>query len=239
MPILSEAPPAAAPATTTKTPSAPAPVPAPRRPLRTRDARWAHKLAQELALRGITPNQISVASMVCAALAATFLPIGALVAGGVGTVALLLAAAFIQLRLLCNLVDGLVAVEGRRGTKSGEVWNDLPDRVSDVVILVAAGYAASPGTMGPVMGWACAVLAVTTAYVRLLGGAKGLPQDFGGPMAKPHRMAVMTGACLLGAMVPPAWRQGVVILALAVVAVGSAMTIWLRTVRLVKNLEAR
>ena len=44
-----------------------------------------------------------------------------------------------------------------------------------------------------------ALAAAVTAYIRVLGGSLGLPQDFRGPMAKPHRMAVLTIACVLGA----------------------------------------
>jgi len=53
---------------------------------------------------------------------------------------LLLAVAGIQGRLLCNMLDGMVAIEGGRQTKSGEIFNDLPDRVADAVIFVCAGY---------------------------------------------------------------------------------------------------
>jgi phosphatidylglycerophosphate synthase len=110
------------------------------------------------------------------------------------------AAAVIQLRLLCNLLDGLLAVEWGRGGRSGLVFNDLPDRFSDIAILVPAGYSLTWVAWGPELGWSAGLLAVLTAYVRLLGGSAGLPQDFSGPMAKPHRMAVVTVACLLGAL---------------------------------------
>jgi phosphatidylglycerophosphate synthase len=67
---------------------------------------------------------------------------------------LLLAAAGVQFRLLCNLLDGMVAVEVGRKTKGGEVFNELPDRASDVVLLVCAGYA-SAAAVGP--AWAAAL----------------------------------------------------------------------------------
>lgn len=46
----------------------------------------------------------------------------------------ILAAVFIQCRLLCNLFDGMVAVEGGKSTPSGELFNDIPDRVADPLI---------------------------------------------------------------------------------------------------------
>ena len=108
----------------------------------------------------------------------------------------LLAAFFIQCRLLCNLFDGMVAVEGGKGTKSGELFNDIPDRVADPLILVAAGYSIKTVLWAPAIGWAAGLGAVLTAYVRTLSAAIGAPADFRGPMAKQHRMAVMTAACL-------------------------------------------
>ena len=39
------------------------------------------------------------------------------------------------------MLDGMVAIEGGRQTKSGEIFNDLPDRIADALIFVCAGYA--------------------------------------------------------------------------------------------------
>ena len=110
---------------------------------------------------------------------------------------LVLAVAGIQGRLLCNMLDGMVAIEGGRQTKSGEIFNDLPDRVADAVIFVCAGYAAREHPFGVELGYIAAILAVFTAYVRMLGGASGLKQSFIGPMAKQHRMFTLTLACVL------------------------------------------
>jgi CDP-diacylglycerol--glycerol-3-phosphate 3-phosphatidyltransferase len=97
---------------------------------------------------GITPNQISIFSVVCSAGA------GAALYWHPGNPWLLiLAAVGIQLRLICNLIDGMVAVEGGQRTKSGEVFNDMPDRFSDLLILVPAGYALSADWSGPLLGW--------------------------------------------------------------------------------------
>ncbi len=162
---------------------------------------------------------------------------GAGEAGGVSRVLLLLlAAAGCQMRLLCNLFDGLVAVEAGRAAKDGPFWNEFPDRVSDTLILVGLGL----GLGQPALGWAAAALAILTAYVRELGRATGLPADFSGPMAKPQRMAVLTGAALL-ALVEPLWggQGGVLWLALWVVALGSAVTVLRRGWRMVDALKRR
>jgi phosphatidylglycerophosphate synthase len=153
---------------------------------------------------------------------------------------LAVAAAGIQLRLLCNLLDGMVAVEGGLQTKTGEVYNDLPDRVADVLIFVAAGYAVRAWLGGLALGWSAALLAVFTAYVRMLGGTVGLKQSFIGPMAKPHRMATLTVACLLS-MVEARFLQSGSILwtALIVINLGCLVTIMRRTRRIVAEMEAR
>ena len=55
----------------------------------------------------------------------------------------------IQARLICNLLDGLVAVEHGRGGPCGPLWNELPDRLADALFLIAAGYG---GVVGRSMG---------------------------------------------------------------------------------------
>src|SRR4029434_6543150 len=105
-----------------------------------------------------------------------------------------------QLRLLCNLLDGMLAVEEGLKSATGEIFNELPDRVADVVILVGAGYAVPGVPFMPALGWLAAVLALLTAYVRALAGSLGLTQHFVGPMAKQHRMFTLTVAALVAAI---------------------------------------
>ena len=135
---------------------------------------------------------------------------------------LVVAVCGMQLRLLCNLFDGMVAIEGGFKTKSGEFFNELPDRFSDAFIFIGdgvirAGLLPARGELG----WAAAVLAMITAYVRALGASMGAGQHFIGPMAKQQRMALMTAACLIGALAPVwAQLQYVIPAALALVVVG-------------------
>ena len=145
-----------------------------------------------------------------------------------------------QLRLLCNLMDGMVAVEGGKGSMSGELWNDVPDRISDLLIIVPFGYALGTLPMAHELGWLAGVVAVLTAYVRLLGGSLGLKQNFGGPLSKPRRMAVMSAACLLSCFEPLIGWHGVVLYAaLIVVAAGGALTFVMRLRQIAHELEAR
>jgi len=163
--------------------------------------------------------------------------------GGAWRISLLLAAAaFIQLRLLCNLFDGMMALEGGLRSPVGDIYNDLPDRIADPVILVAAGCAVRHLDYGLTLGWVAALLAVITAYVRMLGAASGQPHDYRGPMAKQHRMAVMTFACAASVFDPlwQGWAAGQIIRgALAAVVVGCVVTIVRRLAHMSKLLRMR
>jgi phosphatidylglycerophosphate synthase len=208
-----------------------------RRPIATRETSWAKSLAARLARAGLSANAISILSIVFAAGAAAAL----LVSDGPGWRAwLVLAALGIQLRLLCNMFDGMVAVEHDRATPEGALYNEVPDRIADTVILVAAGHALAAGAWGPMLGWASALMAMFTAYVRVLGGALGTPQYFIGPQSKSQRMAVMTGAALLAAVMPsPAQAGRVLTVALVIVLVGSTITVIRRVLRIARELRSR
>jgi phosphatidylglycerophosphate synthase len=210
----------------------------PRRYLKTRERRWPRTIATALGNWGFRPNGVSVLSIVFAGAAGFALWRFGLVGGSWSL--LVAAAAGIQLRLLCNMLDGLLAVEGGFKSKLGDLYNEIPDRIADVAILVGAGYAVIGMPYGEVLGWSAAVLAVLTAYVRLLAGSLGAQQLFIGPMAKQHRMFVLTLGCLIGAL--EFARFGTlraVWLALIVVVGGSVITFARRLMRLASELESR
>ena len=196
-----------------------------RRPITVRGAGWAQGLARSLAGMGITPNQISVLSIVFAALGAW-----ALYAGGWW---LLAAALCIQGRLLCNLFDGMVAVEHNKATALGPVYNEFPDRIADSLLLVAGGYAAA----NPELGWLAALAAALTAYVRVYGASCGLGHDFRGPMAKQHRMALLTIACVATPLLPFGVKP--LLIAMGVIAALSLVTCVTRTLALCRQLQQK
>lgn len=210
-----------------------------RRPLKSRSTAWARWLAQALAKAGASPDLISAGSVACAVLGCACFLLAGKLDGGIRVVLLVAAGVSIQMRLLCNLLDGMVAVEHGQGGPSGPIWNEMPDRIADVLFLVGAGYCAAQSgwPLGAPLGWVCAVLAVLTAYVRELGRGLGFPADFSGPMAKPHRMAALTVACIGSALEPLwGWRGGCLMAALAVIALGAALTAVGRTRTLSRRL---
>lgn len=209
-----------------------------RRPLASRETKWAKALATWLADAGLRPNQISILSFVFACLAAAAMVAVQLVTDHAALL-FLAAASFIQMRLICNLIDGMVAVEGGFKTKSGEIYNELPDRLSDAVILVGAGYAVPASEWANALGWLAALLSIITAYVRALGASAGASQQFIGPMAKPQRMALLTATCVAMAAFAFAGRSvDLIHPALGVIVVGCLVTVARRTVRVVKELES-
>ncbi len=209
--------------------------PSDRRPLASRDTGWARALTRWLAATSVSPNQISIASMVAAAVAGGALWSVGSVEGAARASLLLLAASACQIRLVCNLMDGLVAIEAGRRAPDGAFWNEFPDRVSDILILVGLGL----GLGNSALGWAAATAAVFTAYTRELGHALGLPADYRGPMAKPHRMALITLACLLS-LADPFWNGTgwVLWVALWLIALGSGFTVIRRARSMVRTLGA-
>jgi len=200
-----------------------------RRPIAARGSAWAQRFAAALARSAVSPNQISVASIVFAAIGAALLIEWPSVAG------LVLCALCIQLRLVCNLLDGMVAMEGGKASAVGKIYNEFPDRIADSLLIVAAGYACGHAWLG----WLGALLAALTAYVRVFGGSLGFVQDFRGQLAKQQRMAVLTLACLLGAteMFWHAERYSLLV-ASALIAAGSLLTCIMRTRAIAAQLRA-
>jgi phosphatidylglycerophosphate synthase len=200
-----------------------------RRPIASRSSSWAIGTARSLGRAGVTPNTISVASVVFAGFG------GALIVLCAHPLGWLVAAMCVQLRLVCNLLDGMVAIEGGKKTATGALYNEFPDRIADSLLLVPVGYAAGL----PWLGWLCALLAALTAYVRMFGGSVGLAQDFSGIMAKQRRMAALTVGLVAQAV---EWAffasHWSLVIAGAVIALGSIVTCLTRTQAIARALEA-
>ena len=168
--------------------------PTSRRPIADGFRSTAH-FATALCVRlGIHPDSISYGSIVAAGLAAV-----CFWKSGEYPWLLFLAPLFCYVRLWFNMLDGMVAIASGKASSRGEILNDLPDRVSDVLIF--AGVAHS-GWMNPFLGYWAAIFALLTAYVGMFGQAVGGQREFSGMMSKPWRMvtlhagAWLTLACL-------------------------------------------
>lgn len=199
-----------------------------RRPLKSRQWQFSHTLTHWLAARGVTPNGISVAGMFFGIAAGCAL--AATAHFDIPPVWFVLGAACIQLRLMCNLLDGMVAEVQKSDSPVGAMYNEVPDRVSDAATLIGGGYALGGD---PVLGFVATCLAIFIAYIRAQGKVAGGPQDFAGPMAKPQRMFVMTVASLYAAFAPaflqPQWESlpgfGTLAVALTIIIAGEVVTV--------------
>lgn len=209
-----------------------------RRDVASRNKKIFHRLAERLVSSGITPNQVSVASTIFATFGAFGLWQMPLNTGGLFYLWLLAAAFGIQMRLVCNLIDGLMAVESQMKTPTGELFNDLPDRFSDILLLLGAGLAAQ-SFFGLALGAGASLLAVLTAYVRVLGASMGAGHFFSGPMAKQHRMFILNLALLISLVEWPltskvCWSFE---WALVIICIGAVMTIIRRLNQISKKLN--
>lgn len=207
-----------------------------RRPIKSRDTSWARYIAQRLAATGITPNQISVASVFFSLLTAIFFYAGT----AITPYFYLLGSLGIVMRLLCNLFDGMVAVEYAKATGSGGIYNDAPDRFADLLIIVGAGHAAISFPHALYIAWIAASFAIMTAYARVLGAANGTEHFFMGPMAKQHRMFLL----ILGGILE--WINGYVhfvapgyifYYVIILIALGSIATTLRRLIHIIFTLE--
>jgi len=158
--------------------------PASRRPIAQMFRRTGYGATNLCVRLGISPDAISYLSIL-AALAAAL----CFWKSGRNTWLLIIAPLFCYLRLWFNMLDGMVAVAAGKASARGEIVNDLPDRISDVIIF--AGVAHSD-LMNPFIGYWTAILSLFTAYVGLFGQAIGRQRDFGGMMSKPWRMVALS-----------------------------------------------
>lgn len=174
-----------------------------RRPIAAREWSVMKAASSWMARKGFSANGISTAGMVFGLIAGASL----FLTSRVPEHARLLwigGAVFIQLRLLANLFDGMVAIERGTASKVGELFNEVPDRVSDTAALIGLGYAAGGDVL---LGCGAALAAMMTAYVRAVGKGAGAPNDFCGPMAKQQRMFLVTMVSIYCAASPTAWHR--------------------------------
>ncbi len=155
---------------------------------------------------------------------------------------LFLAPAFCYLRLWFNMLDGMVALASGKASRTGEIANELPDRISDVVIFVGVAHS---GLCHVLAGYWAAIFALFTAYVGTLGQAVGAQREFSGVMTKPWRMVTLhvgawitlgmlwfgSGQTEYGGLTVLDWTNLVVV-------VGCLETIAVRLVRIVRTLNS-
>ena len=210
-----------------------------RRAIKTRDRKWAQDIAKFISKLNISPNFISVLSVIFALLSGMmYAYIGtSYIPEKIFFIAPLFAIIFMQLRLLCNLFDGMVAVEYNKHSVYGDIFNEFPDRLSDSLIFIGVGIGGH-SILSIILGLLLALFAMFTAYTRVLGGAIGTKQYFIGPMAKQHRMAFLTFTSLFCLFCPEIHIKLFPIVLLIMI-LGCIITVIRRITRIAKELKEK
>jgi phosphatidylglycerophosphate synthase len=207
-----------------------------RRPIADVFRRTAHGAVRLCVRLGIHPNTVSYASIVAAAGAGLCFWLA-------GTLPALLipAVGFCYLRLWFNMLDGMVALASGKASRAGEIVNELPDRISDVIIFAGVAHSGLCHSLG---GYWAAIFALLVAYVGILGQAVGVQREFSGLMTKPWRMVTLhVGAWITLALVW--WHDGriryggptILDWTNIVVVAGCVQTICIRLVRILRSLR--
>jgi phosphatidylglycerophosphate synthase len=210
-----------------------------RRPIATRNRKWAQAATVWLASRNVSPNAISIAGMCACIFAGIALATTSIAYDRILWVVAALGA---QLRLTANMLDGMVALASGRASKTGELYNEVPDLISDAAVFIGAGFAWGGNIT---LGYIATILSIFTAYVRAAGKIAGAPNEFCGPMAKQHRMLVITLICLYAAITPRSWQVitfddsqiGLMSIGLVIIIAGCAITVVRRLSRIAQALQ--
>jgi len=141
---------------------------------------------------GVRPNVISAAAILVSAC-------GALAIAASPTVpALLFLVPFAAAaRLVLNLMDGLVARRTGLTSATGEMWNELGDRVCDVLLI---GSLALVPAVGPALAFGAVIASLLASYAGITARAAGGRRQYGGIMSKPGRMIVLSVAAPLSVL---------------------------------------
>lgn len=102
----------------------------------------------------------------------------------------LLGVAFVLvvLRMVLNTFDGMIAIAQGKKTMIGEVVNALPDRYSDIFLML--GLALCPAN-NHVIGAVAIVSVLLVSYTGMLGKAMGVSWQHQGPAGKVDRLVVL------------------------------------------------
>jgi phosphatidylglycerophosphate synthase len=173
-----------------------------RRPIASRDTNWAKKAALILARKGISPNTISILSIVFSLISFLIFYLEYKTKSN-HALYMIFAIVGIQGRLIMNLLDGMVAVEHDKKSAVGGLFNEVPDRISDTLTLFGVGLLAKGSPYGLDLAYLAIILSIATAYIRTLGASLNCGHFFIGPMAKQHRMTFVCAACLIAIWYTP------------------------------------
>jgi CDP-diacylglycerol--glycerol-3-phosphate 3-phosphatidyltransferase len=133
---------------------------------------------------GVRPDVLTLAAVPVAAVAGA-----AVIASPAAPLALLLVPAAAAVRIVLNLLDGALARRTGRIHARGEFYNELGDRLADILMLAPVAFV--PGAHQPtvLLGVTVGVLA---SFASVATKAAGGTRTYRGVLSKPGRMALLS-----------------------------------------------
>jgi len=105
---------------------------------------------------------------------------------------LIVAIIFTFLRMTLNTLDGVMAIEGGNLKMEGEIVNALPDRYSDIFVMLGIIFS---GYCQFKIGVIAALSVLLVSYSGMLGKAVGVSWQHHGPLGKVERLIFIMAAC--------------------------------------------
>lgn len=139
-------------------------------------------------LLGVHPDAVTWASLPFAAVAGL-----CLYRADLGWT-LLLTPVFVALRSVCNLLDGMIAIERTMTSPRGEALQDMVDRLSDSCTVLGAAFSPA-GDLH--LGIVAVTLMLISSYTGILKKATGGSREYGGILGKVDRFFLVGAASLL------------------------------------------
>lgn len=107
---------------------------------------------------------------------------------------LILAIILIFLRMILNALDGMIATARGNLRLKGEIINALPDRYSDIFMMLGITFSQTCNTK---IGAIATVLVLLVSYTGMLGKAIGMEWQHQGPLGKVERFTFILIAAFL------------------------------------------
>jgi phosphatidylglycerophosphate synthase len=175
--------------------------------------------------RRITPDALTLLAVPVAFVG------GAAIVASQGVPALLLVVPIVAaVRLILNLIDGAVARRTDASHPRGELYNEVGDRIGDVLLLGAP--ALLPGVEGRAVLLGV-ILAVLASFVGIVSRAAGGRRLYHGILAKPGRMVLLAVAAPLSLIMGPVTWNGFAVILI----VGATLTLAVRWRTATRELE--
>ena len=173
--------------------------------------------------RGISPDAVTLAAIPVGVVAAACLLVSPAV-----PLALLAVPFLAALRLILNLLDGALARRTGRIHPRGEFYNEVGDRLADVLFLAPVAFLPGASSVAVLLG---VCLSLIASHAGLASRAAGGERIYRGILSKPGRMVLLSvsagGAFAFGA---DAWYVfGSLLLAGALLTLGERLVIAVRS----------